>query len=141
MSTTYPATDSFPLEPLLTFPPSTALSECFVNVTCYELAYARSAPNMRSVVIAIFLFMNCLNYALQEILTPLVVDPYLIWAYAAPAIVLFAQTAIFWFRYRKFNDDEFMIGYDEGLDEKTRDDASDRPQAHAPPTIVEETKH
>ncbi|EMC98976.1 hypothetical protein BAUCODRAFT_120266 [Baudoinia panamericana UAMH 10762] len=85
-----------------------ALSECFCNVTAYELAYARSPPGMKSLVMAAFLFNQALSYALGEILTPAIADPHLIWIWAGPAIALAVQTVIFWIRYRKLNDDEFM---------------------------------
>ncbi|KAF2093282.1 putative MFS peptide transporter [Rhizodiscina lignyota] len=85
-----------------------AMSECFVMVTGYEIAYARSPPNMKALVMAIFLFMNALSAALGEILTPAIIDPHLIWVWAGPAIALAAQTAIFWWKYRWMNSDEFM---------------------------------
>ncbi|OAA54158.1 POT family protein [Niveomyces insectorum RCEF 264] len=85
-----------------------AMSEIFVNVTSYELAYARAPPHMRSTVVALFLFMTALSSALGEILIPAIADPTLIWAWAAPGIALFVQTVIFWWRHRNVNDDVFM---------------------------------
>ncbi|WPH04961.1 Hypothetical protein R9X50_00785800 [Acrodontium crateriforme] len=116
-----------PLNALLTIPIYilTGFSECFVNVTCYELAYARSAPGMRSVVMSVFLFMNSLSYALGEIATPICADPYWVWAFAGPAIVLAVQTVIFWFRYNKFNHDEFIIGFDEAENNDKLDNMSE----------------
>lgn len=52
-----------------------AISECFVNVTGYELAYARSAPGMKAIVFSFFLFTTALAYALGEVLTPAIADP------------------------------------------------------------------
>lgn len=85
-----------------------AMSEIFVNVTAYELAYARAPANMRSTVVALFLFMTALSSALGEILIPAIADPTLVWAWAAPGIALAVQTVIFWWRHRKMNDDVFM---------------------------------
>ncbi|KAI8627222.1 POT family protein [Xylariaceae sp. FL1651] len=85
-----------------------AISEIFVNVTSYELAYARAPEHMRATVIALFLFMTALSSALGEILVPAINDPTLVWAWAAPAIALFVQTVIFWFRHRHVNEDVFM---------------------------------
>ncbi|KAI0390898.1 POT family protein [Xylariaceae sp. FL0594] len=85
-----------------------AISEVFVNVTAYELAYARAPEHMRATVIALFLFMTALSSALGEILVPAITDPTLIWAWAAPGIALAAQTVVFWFRHRHVNDDVFM---------------------------------
>lgn len=77
-----------------------ALSECFCNVTAYELAYARSPPSMKAFVMALFLFSTALSSALGEIITPVIKDPHLIWVWAGPAIVLAVQTVIFWFRWK-----------------------------------------
>ncbi|KAF4542981.1 Oligopeptide transporter [Lasiodiplodia theobromae] len=90
-----------------------ALSECFCNVTAYEIAYSRSPQGMKSLVMAIFLFMTALTSALGEILTPVITDPYLIWVWAGPAIALFVQTIIFWFKYKHIDNDEFMTYEDE----------------------------
>jgi len=57
---------------------------------------------------SLFLFTTALSSALGEILTPAIKDPNLVWIWAAPAIVLAAQTVVFWVKYRKYDDDEFM---------------------------------
>ncbi|GKT47700.1 peptide transporter PTR2 [Colletotrichum spaethianum] len=85
-----------------------AMSEIFVNVTAYELAYARAPEHMRSTVVALFLFMTALSSAMGQILLPSIADPTLIWAWAAPGIALFVQTIVFWYRHRHLNDDVFM---------------------------------
>jgi cytochrome c-type biogenesis protein CcmH/NrfF len=41
-------------------------------------------------------------------MTPAIKDPNLVWIWAAPAIVLAVQTVVFWIKYRKYDDDEFM---------------------------------
>ncbi|KAK1566326.1 POT family protein [Colletotrichum navitas] len=89
-----------------------AMSEIFINVTAYELAYARAPEHMRSTVVALFLFMTALSSALGQILLPAIADPTLIWAWAAPGIALFFQTIVFWVRHRNINDDVFMT-YEE----------------------------
>ncbi|KAJ5607590.1 hypothetical protein N7537_004209 [Penicillium hordei] len=43
-----------------------ALSECFCNVTAYELAYARSPPSMKGLVVTVFLFIKLLSSAFGE---------------------------------------------------------------------------
>ncbi|KAL1591540.1 peptide transporter ptr2 [Paraconiothyrium brasiliense] len=91
-----------------------AISEVFVNVTGYELAYARAPPRMKSIVVALFLFNTALSVAMSEILIPAIVDPHLIWVWAGPAIALFVQTAIFWWRHHHLNNDEFLVHGDEG---------------------------
>ncbi|KAJ5456549.1 hypothetical protein N7530_011823 [Penicillium desertorum] len=81
-----------------------ALSECFCNVTAYELAYARSPPSMKDLVVAIFLFMNALSSALGEILIPVTKDPWLLWIWGAPAVALALQTIILWVRFKGLNN-------------------------------------
>lgn len=89
-----------------------ALSECFCNVTAYEMAYARSPPSMRGLIVASFLFMNALSSALGEILIPITKDPYLIWLWGAPVVALVLQTFVFIWRFRSINKDQFMT-FDE----------------------------
>lgn len=57
---------------------------------------------------SLFLFTTALSSALGEIITPAIEDPNLVWIWAAPAIVLAVQTVVFWIKYRKYDDDEFM---------------------------------
>ncbi|CAF9932864.1 hypothetical protein IMSHALPRED_009010 [Imshaugia aleurites] len=90
-----------------------AISECFANVTAYEIAYARSPKGMKAVVMALFLFNTALATALGEVLTPVTVDPYLIWVWAGLAIALAVQTVIFYWTYRGMDNDEFMTYEDD----------------------------
>lgn len=90
-----------------------AVSECFCNVTAYEIAYARSPKGMKAVVMSLFLFSTALGTALGEVLTPVTVDPHLIWVWAGLAIALAAQTFIFHWAYRKMDTDEFMTYQDD----------------------------
>ena len=55
-----------------------AISEIFVNITGYELAYARAPPSMKSIVFALCLFTTALSTALSELLIPAIKDPHLI---------------------------------------------------------------
>ena len=55
-----------------------AVSELFCNVTAYEMAYTRSPPHLKAVVMSLFLFTTALSSALGEILIPAIVDPHLI---------------------------------------------------------------
>ncbi|CAK7227198.1 peptide transporter ptr2 [Sporothrix curviconia] len=86
-----------------------AVSELFCNVTAYEMAYVRAPPQLKSVVMAIFLFTNALSNALGEILVPAIVDPHLVWVWAGPAMALFAQTAVFYYRHHQLDDEIYML--------------------------------
>ncbi|EHK21697.1 uncharacterized protein TRIVIDRAFT_151995, partial [Trichoderma virens Gv29-8] len=63
-----------------------ALSKIFLNVIAYELAYTRTPENMQATVVALFLFMTALISTLGEIPIPAIIDPTLVWAWAAPTI-------------------------------------------------------
>jgi dipeptide/tripeptide permease len=84
-----------------------ALSECFCNVTAYELAYARAPHGMKGLVVAFFLFMNALSSAIGEILLPATADPWLVWIWGAPAVALALQTIVFWFRFKHLNNESW----------------------------------
>ncbi|KAJ7452210.1 MFS peptide transporter [Mycena latifolia] len=99
----------------------TAISELFVNVTSYEMAYARAPPNMKAAVFSICLFMSALSSALAEIITPFTEDPTLVWVYIGPAIALFIQTAIFWIRYRNVDEEKFMTYEDDAVEDVHHD--------------------
>lgn len=119
-----------------------AISECFCNVTAYELAYARAPPSMRGLVVAIFLFMTSLSSALGELLLPATADPYLIWIWAGPAIALAVQTVIFWFRCHHLNDDQYMLSsvseaQGVGASESASDDVESGAAEVARPTAEE----
>lgn len=105
-----------------------ALSECFCNVTAYELAYARSPPGMKALVVSLFLATSALSNAFAEILSPAIKDPYLVWIWAGPAIALAVQTLIFWFKYREFNDDEFMTYEEPVTIEREKIDVENGPE-------------
>lgn len=107
-----------------------AISECFCNVTAYEIAYARSPKGMKAIVMALFLFNTALGSALGEVLTPVTVDPYLIWVWAGLAIALAVQTVIFHWSYRKMDNDEFM----------TYQDDEDVLEEHRRGSVIERTK-
>jgi dipeptide/tripeptide permease len=55
------------------------LSEIFLNVPAYGLAYSRAPKNMRGLVSALNLFSTAIAYAIGLILAPVVKDPYLTW--------------------------------------------------------------
>jgi dipeptide/tripeptide permease len=104
-----------------------AISECFCQVTAYEIAYARSPKNMKAVVMAIFLFMNALSSALAQVMAPAVKDPHLVWVWASPAIALFVVSVVFYWRYRYMNSDEFMTA--EAINSDTESSTQDNFEA------------
>ncbi|KAK5625830.1 hypothetical protein RRF57_001546 [Xylaria bambusicola] len=103
-----------------------ALSEIFVNVTAYELAYARAPENMRATVVALFLFMTALSSALGEILIPAITDPTLVWAWAAPAIALHLLVEA-----PTRNEDAFMTKEEDFQSVTIKEEKPDHPEVDA----------
>lgn len=100
-----------------------ALSECFCNVTAYEVAYSRSPKSMKGTVMAIFLFMNALSSAIGEIMIPATKDPWLIWIWAAPTVALALQTMIFWYRFHHIDRENAIptTNASEEIEEKVKE--------------------
>lgn len=83
-----------------------AAGECFAMTTAYELAYTRSPAQMKSLVMALFLFTTALSSALSEICTAALVDPHLIWPFVGVAVATFV--AAFAFLIHFWNLDKVM---------------------------------
>jgi dipeptide/tripeptide permease len=99
-----------------------AISECLCQVTAYEIAYARSPKNMKSLVMAVFLFMNALSSALALIVSPAIKDPNLVWAWVGPAVGMLVLSIAFHRQYRWMNSDEFMTKNARGEPGETTDE-------------------
>ncbi|KAF2669276.1 PTR2-domain-containing protein [Microthyrium microscopicum] len=104
-----------------------AMSECFCQVTAYEIAYARSPKNMKSLVMSIFMFMNALSSALGLIVTPAIKDPGLIWVWIGPAITMFVISIFFRIQYHSMNSDDFILKEDDIVDQQTTQTNSEKP--------------
>jgi dipeptide/tripeptide permease len=72
----------------------TTVSEIFINVTCYGIAYSRSPKNMKGLVASINLFMTAISAAIGLDTAPAIQDPYLIWDFAGPTIIGAVLTVI-----------------------------------------------
>ncbi|RDL29896.1 MFS general substrate transporter [Venustampulla echinocandica] len=85
------------------------ISELFVNVPAYGIAYSRAPPNMRSLVSAINLFNSAIAYALGLAFAGLIKDPYLTWDFGAPAIIGVAIAIAFYWIYRDIDKEEYTL--------------------------------
>jgi dipeptide/tripeptide permease len=85
------------------------VSELFVNVPAYGIAYSRAPPNMRGLVSALNLFSTGVAYALGLAFSGLVKDPYLTWVFGGPAIIGFAATVAFWFLFKHIDNEEYTL--------------------------------
>jgi dipeptide/tripeptide permease len=115
------------------------LSEIFVNVPAYGIAYARAPPNMRGLVSAINLFSSAISYAIGLMFTSLIRDPYLTWyvspppskirilawlidnrVFGIPTILGGISTVVFWFMYKDLDKEEFSLISASELEDKER---------------------
>lgn len=80
-----------------------AASECFAMTTAYELAYTRSPPHMKGLVMALFLFISAISAAISQAIDPALTDPYLIWPFVACAVAGFVTTILFVFQFRNLH--------------------------------------
>ena len=89
------------------------VSELFVNVPAYGIAYSRAPKNMRGLVSALNLFNTGFAYLLGLAFAALIRDPYLTWDLGAPAIIGFVLTVVFWFTFKHIDKEEFILNASE----------------------------
>jgi len=94
----------------------TALSECFMNITAFGLAYSRSPKNMKGLVMALNLFTTAIASAISLATAEVIKDPYLVWAFAGPSIIGIVMAIAFYFIYRDLDQEEFVINTADDAD-------------------------
>lgn len=92
------------------------ISELFVNVPAYGIAYSRAPVNMRGLVSAINLFTTAVAYIIGLACSSVVTDPYLTWDFGGPAIVGGVLTVIFYITFRHIDNEEMEITNDTGIE-------------------------
>lgn len=83
-----------------------AFSEIFASITGLEYAFTKAPKNMRSLVMAIFLFMSAISSALGEAFVSLSADPLLVWNYGVMGVLAFLAGIGFWFSFRHLDSEE-----------------------------------
>ncbi|KAI1647902.1 uncharacterized protein F4817DRAFT_336266 [Daldinia loculata] len=115
----------------------TAVSEIFVNVTAYGIAYSRAPKNMKGLVASLNLFMTAISAAIGLATAPAISDPYLIWAFAGPTIAGAVLTVVFWFTFKHIDKEEFVLNSDLADLKKDSERESDEEKAPQPKSIDE----
>ncbi|KAK3684149.1 general substrate transporter [Podospora appendiculata] len=85
------------------------ISELFINVPAYGIAYSRAPVNMRGLVSAINLFTTAVAYAIGLACSSVITDPYLTWDFGGPAIVGGILSVVFYFTFRHIDKEEFVL--------------------------------
>ena len=83
-----------------------AFSEILASITGLEYAFTKAPKNMRSLVMAVFLFMSALSSAIGEAFVSLSADPLLVWNYAVMGVLAAVSGVIFWLQYRHLDQQE-----------------------------------
>lgn len=76
-----------------------------------EYAFKQAPETMKSLVMAVFLFMAALASVLAQAFVPFAEDPLLEWNYAVPAVLVALAAVGFWWTSRGMED----TGDDSGL--------------------------
>ncbi|KAF5336761.1 hypothetical protein D9758_016383 [Tetrapyrgos nigripes] len=83
-----------------------AFSEIFASITGLEYAFTKAPTNMRSLVMACFLFTSALASAIGEAFVSLSTDPLLVWNYGTMGVLSFIGGIGFWISVRKLDQRE-----------------------------------
>ncbi|CAK5281057.1 unnamed protein product [Mycena citricolor] len=86
-----------------------ALAEIFIIVTAYEIAYTSAPRNMKGVVMGLVLFTNAISSAIMLVISPVFVDPNLIWPFVALAGVLLLSAVLIWAFFRDMDRDSVSV--------------------------------
>ncbi|TVY58000.1 Peptide transporter PTR2 [Lachnellula cervina] len=98
------------------------ISELFVNVPAYGIAYSRAPQNMRGLVSALNLFTQAISYALGLAFSALVRDPYLTWDFGAPTIIGVVVAIIFYWIYRDIDREEYVLTQNIDYETKVKEE-------------------
>lgn len=85
------------------------VSELFISVPAYGIAYSRAPENMRGLVSALASFSTAIAYILGLVCSSIIRDPYLTWDFGGPSIVGGILTIVFYFMFRHIDKEEFIL--------------------------------
>jgi POT family proton-dependent oligopeptide transporter len=83
-----------------------AISEILASITGLEYAFTKAPKNMRSLVMAVFLFMSAISAAIGEAFVSLAADPLLVWNYGSMGVIAAIGGILFWFSVRDLDTHE-----------------------------------
>lgn len=83
-----------------------AWSEVFASATGLEFAFKRAAPELKSIVMSLYLLTNCGGSLIGLFLAPISKDPYMVILFGSQTAALAVVSVVFWFMFRKLDDDE-----------------------------------
>ncbi|KAG9956349.1 MFS general substrate transporter, partial [Aureobasidium melanogenum] len=110
------------------------ISELFINVPAYGIAYSRAPPNMRGLVSAINLFSTAIAYLIGLACSSVIRDPYLTWDFGGCAIAGGILTVVFWFMFKHIDNEEYTLSQrdDHHVTQQGHDPTMDGHNSHNP---------
>ncbi|KFZ12735.1 hypothetical protein V502_06947 [Pseudogymnoascus sp. VKM F-4520 (FW-2644)] len=85
------------------------ISELFINIPAYGIAYSRAPKNMRGLVMALNLFTTSIAYIIGLACSSVIKDPYLTWDFGGPCIAGGILTVVFYFTFRHIDKEEYTV--------------------------------
>jgi len=86
-----------------------AFSEILASITGLEYAFTKAPKNMKSLVMAVFLFTSAVSSAIGEAFNPLSIDPLLVWNYGTMAALTGIGGVLFWFSFRRLDAEDAAL--------------------------------
>ncbi|KAH8114891.1 PTR2-domain-containing protein [Phellopilus nigrolimitatus] len=83
-----------------------ALSEILASITGLEYAFTKAPRNMRSLVMAVYLFTSAIASAIGEAFVSLSTDPLLVWNYGVMGVIAGVAGVLFWLSFRHLDAEE-----------------------------------
>ncbi|KAG0053833.1 peptide transporter ptr2 [Gryganskiella cystojenkinii] len=80
-----------------------AISEIFASITGLEFAFTNAPATMKSVVMSVFLFMNCVGALLGFAFLPVTVDPLLVWMYTGLGCAALVISGVIYGLYHNYD--------------------------------------
>lgn len=110
------------------------ISELFVNVPAYGIAYSRAPPNMRGLVAAINLLSTAAAYLIGLACSAVIRDPFLTWDFGGCAIAGGILTVVFYFTFRHIDQEEYTLSQrdDHHVTQRGHDPTMDGHNSHNP---------
>jgi dipeptide/tripeptide permease len=118
------------------------ISELFVNVPAYGIAYSRAPKNMRGLVSALNLFNSAIAYAIGLATSAVVRDPYLTWDFGGPTIISLVATVVFYWLFRDIDKEEYRLSHNDDyeLELNAQSSTSEKVEKTTSPEIKEITE-
>ncbi|KAB5579903.1 H+/oligopeptide symporter [Coniochaeta sp. 2T2.1] len=85
------------------------ISEIFISIPAYHIAYSRAPKNLKGVVFALYLLATAVSYIIGLASSSVIKDPYLTWDFGGACIACVILTIIFWFMFSDLDKEEYRV--------------------------------